>query len=258
MPQLSRKWFIAILAVLMIGSIIAVSMRAGIFTLIDSNKRPSTAPPSIMGSRDQPQSNTTERMTIPEIESTPPKTKASRNQPSANETSPPVDLVVSQVNFSTFEDPSYGISIRHPSDWNIEDEDTDSDGTIDIIGFLSPLEDRFDTYRERLWLSLDTLPDPKISLGDYSNEVIRHNSDRQQDFRLLDNDTDSTILAGYPAYRHISEWTLDDEKTIKQMEIGTKIANKVYYLDYYAEQDKYNSFLPIIQEMINSFDISFY
>jgi hypothetical protein len=39
------------------------------------------------------------------------------------------------------------------------------------------------------------------------------------------------------------------------MEVGTKVGDDVYYLDYYAEEQKYARFLPIIQEMINSFKI---
>jgi hypothetical protein len=65
---------------------------------------------------------------------------------------------LSSVNFTFFDNSSYGIEIQYPSNWQIVDVDTDNDGTIDIAGFISTFEDRFDKYKERLWLSLDTVP----------------------------------------------------------------------------------------------------
>ena len=94
-----------------------------------------------------------------------------------------------------------------------------------------------------------------MNLQQYSGEVISRNNETLQDFQLVDNDTDSTILSGNPAYRFIHTRSLDDGKIIKQMEIGTKITDKVYYLSYSAEEGKYNYFLPVIQPMINSFNV---
>jgi hypothetical protein len=40
------------------------------------------------------------------------------------------------------------------------------------------------------------------------------------------------------------------------MEIGTIIGDKVYYIKYIAEEEKYSNYLPTIQMMINSFEIT--
>ena len=40
------------------------------------------------------------------------------------------------------------------------------------------------------------------------------------------------------------------------MEIGTIIGDKVYYIEYIAEEEKYSNYLPTIQMMINSFEIT--
>ena len=91
-----------------------------------------------------------------------------------------------------------------------------------------------------------------MTLVEYSNQVVNYKNQSLRDFQLLDYDTDSIILAGHPAYRLVYTGTLEDGMIIKQMEIGTKIGDKVYYLDYYAEEEKYPDFLPAIQDMINS------
>jgi hypothetical protein len=157
--------------------------------------------------------------------------------------------------FSTYENASYGIQMQYPSDWQVRIGEEDNDSVIDIVGFYSPTEYRLDNYDERIWISLDNIRSENITLEEYFNEVINYKNESLQDFHLLDNDTDSMILAGYPAYRLVYTSTLEDGTINKQMEIGTKIGDKVYYLTYYAEEEKYHNFLPVIHDMINSFEI---
>ena len=40
------------------------------------------------------------------------------------------------------------------------------------------------------------------------------------------------------------------------MEIGTIIGNRGYFVDYTAASPKFLDYLPIIQEMINSFEVT--
>jgi hypothetical protein len=39
------------------------------------------------------------------------------------------------------------------------------------------------------------------------------------------------------------------------MEIGTIIGNRGYFVDYTVASPKFSDYLPIIQEMINSFEV---
>jgi hypothetical protein len=76
-----------------------------------------------------------------------------------------------------------------------------------------------------------------------------------EDFHLIDQDTTNIVLGGYPGYRLIYLATSNEGTPIKQLEIGAKVEGKVYYLIYSAERQKYQDYLPDIQEMINSFDL---
>ena len=40
------------------------------------------------------------------------------------------------------------------------------------------------------------------------------------------------------------------------MEIGTIIGDRIYYIDYIAEEKQYSNYLPTIQMMINSLEIN--
>jgi hypothetical protein len=42
----------------------------------------------------------------------------------------------------------------------------------------------------------------------------------------------------------------------KTMEIGTIIGDRIYYIEYPSEEEKYSNYLVIIQMMINSFEIT--
>jgi hypothetical protein len=163
-----------------------------------------------------------------------------------------------KLDFFTYEDSEYGTQIGYPREWEIDEEGADdpSDGAGDLAGFYSPLENRLDDYRERLWLSVDTLQDRNMTVEEYRTEVINNKNSTLRDFNLLDSDTESIVLSGYPAYRVVSTQSVDEDRIVKQMETGTLVGDRVYYLIYYAEEDKYEDYLPIIQDMIDSFEIT--
>jgi hypothetical protein len=164
----------------------------------------------------------------------------------------------SAPNYTTYENSAYKIQLQYPSDWEEREGDKNSsdDGIISIAGFYTPVEDRLDNYRERLWVSLDNLNVDNITLREYAREVIELKNDTRENFDLLDLDTENTILAGKPAYRIISTGSLEDGTIAKEMEIGTIIANKVYFLTYYAEASRYADYLPEIQHILNSLEIN--
>jgi eukaryotic-like serine/threonine-protein kinase len=65
----------------------------------------------------------------------------------------------------------------------------------------------------------------------------------------------NSVLAGLPAYRSI--YTYADQSAIfKEMEIGAIKGDKAYILTNEAGVNEYDKYLPIIQELINSFQIT--
>lgn len=242
---LSKKWFSGLLIAAVVGLIIVVSTKfvPAILLPFGGSKSPSNSTLS-------PDSNASP---VAELRSVPLETTRNQGQGSIRELQSE-ETVPRPVTLSIYENSSYGTRIQYPSNWQIVEGGHDDDGIIEIAGFLSPFEDRFDTYHERLWISVDNLP-KNLTLKEYSNEVIDLKNKSLQDFSLSDHDIDSIILAGHPAYRFINSWSLDDGKTMKEMEIGTKIGNKIYYVTYYAEEERFPYFLPVIQDMINSFEI---
>jgi hypothetical protein len=160
------------------------------------------------------------------------------------------------ADFLTYENSSYGIKVEYPSDWRLRPGEANNDGVTDIAGFYAPFENRLDNYQERVWISKDILLGQNMTLEDYSDRVVSHNNATLRNFTLLDRDTDFGVLADHPAYRLVYTSHTQDGSIIKQLEIGTIINDEVYYLIYYAEPDKYRGLLPVVRDMINSFEIN--
>jgi hypothetical protein len=64
-------------------------------------------------------------------------------------------------------------------------------------------------------------------------------------------------LTGRPAYRIVytyeNEYSNGDDVNLKEMEIGTKVGNDYYYINYYADTDSYSNELSLAEDMIDSF-----
>ena len=102
---------------------------------------------------------------------------------------------------------------------------------------------------------MDNISDEKgIPLAQYASDSISDLKQSLKDFKLVGSTTNN-ILAGLPAYKSI--YTYVGENTIfKDMEIGAIKGDKVYILTYEAGINEYDKYLPIIQELINSFQLA--
>jgi hypothetical protein len=67
--------------------------------------------------------------------------------------------------------------------------------------------------------------------------------------------TTNNVLAGLSAYKSIYTY-VGENTTFKDMEIGAIKGDKAYILTYEAGINEYDKYLPIIQELINSFQIT--
>ena len=91
-----------------------------------------------------------------------------------------------------------------------------------------------------------------VDLAQYASGSISDLKQSVKNFKLVGLNTNS-VLAGLPAYKSI--YTYVGENTIfKDMEIGAIKGDKAYILTYEAGMNEYDKYLPIIQELINSFN----
>ena len=160
------------------------------------------------------------------------------------------------IDILTYQNSSYGIKIQYPANWTKDEGDFDpNDDVTDIVEFSSPSENTSDSEPETLGISIEELTDENRTLDEYANSLITDYKKTLTGFNLVESDTNNSMLSGRPAYKLVYT-DREDDTNYKTMEIGTIIGDKVYYIEYIAEEERYTNYLPTIQMMINSFEIT--
>ena len=157
----------------------------------------------------------------------------------------------STTNFLPYVNSTYGIKLQYPSSWDKEENGTKQDTETDVVTFSPPAINS----NASLDVTIDSISDEKgIALAQYASSGVSDLKQSLKSFKLVGLATNS-VLAGLPAYKSI--YTYVDGKTIfKDMEIGAIKGDKVYILTYEAGINEYDKYLPVIQELINSFQVT--
>jgi hypothetical protein len=175
------------------------------------------------------------------------------------------NLATEPTGFLTYNNATYGITMQYPSDWTVDNTDFPDDGVTQIVGFYSLLDSRLDKYAERLWIAQDNLPlDQDFDLAEYAEQIVTDYEATLVDFSVDEIDTEiDSQTAGLgniddsPAYRIVYTETLEPENIeLKTMEIGTVVENRLYVINYYSEATSYDRYLPIIEQIISSIQLS--
>jgi hypothetical protein len=155
------------------------------------------------------------------------------------------------TNFLPYANSTYGIKLQYPSSWDKEENGTRQGTEIDVVTF-SPSAINSNASLD---MTIDDISDEKgIALAQYASGSISDLKQSVKNFKLVGLNTNS-VLAGLPAYKSI--YTYVGENTIfKDMEIGAIKGDKAYILTYEAGMNEYDKYLPIIQELINSFQLT--
>jgi hypothetical protein len=153
----------------------------------------------------------------------------------------------------TYQNRNYRLQIQYPSDWSVQ-ESKSSGALIKIATFLSPTGNPYSTAAVALYV--DRLHNSTTNLDNYAHFVASADYENRPSyfhaFKLLELSTNSSILAGTPAYTLIGTYELHSFCLQKLMEVGTIIGDKGYSVQYIADAPKYSDYLPTVQKMIDS------
>jgi Tfp pilus assembly protein PilF len=158
--------------------------------------------------------------------------------------------------YLTYTNPTYNISINYPSDWTKEEgagTTAASTGSFtDIVTFV-PNKYVYDT-NDPVFLSVVIDTQPKSNLDSILKDQISSYKKTFKKIHIISSDTQST-LAGKPAYS-LTMSANDNGLPVKNLETGVLIGDSVYYIQYEADQDKYDIYLPAVQNMVKSIQVS--
>jgi serine/threonine-protein kinase len=150
--------------------------------------------------------------------------------------------VPNRLNFSPYENSSFGIKILYPSDWKkIED-------------FRGSW---FRNFNESVNMRMEIIPWNR-SLDDLtSNQIslIEQQFPRQE---LIESNA-TTIGANYTGHKIV--FTFPEEPRnldvkFKEMKVWTINGSRGYIISYFTPTDPYDNYLPIAQKIIDSFRIT--
>jgi len=140
--------------------------------------------------------------------------------------------------------PQYNAKMNYPSNWTkIENFDPNNP---QMVAFKSPPEDAQDTFAESLLVHSIHIP-----LGSSLDAVVQSEIDslrrENQGFFVL-IDSVRTTLSGIPAQQLV--YTIRDAKYLF---ISAVKGDREYIIMYGAQPEKFDKFLPLIEQCISSF-----
>lgn len=160
-------------------------------------------------------------------------------------------------NYSTYSNTPSGISLQYPSNWGVDDfEFLDNSGVKSLVRFY-PMEGRTGGSETVSWVSVDPFAGNNVTSNDYLAKSIEYLRGINYDFKVIDSKTTDKgiMLSGSPAYQMVYTYSINGTTPVKGMEVGTILDGKAYFLTFETLPSKYDSNLPIIQQMLDTFQL---
>ena len=154
------------------------------------------------------------------------------------------------VDFLTYENLTYGISIKYPQNWR-KDEQQPSKPLV--VRFISPGR-LFGRLLETVNITIVNLSASPMTLSEWIELYSSYLPQVFPDLNVIESGY--TLLAGYPAYKRVFTHTdTEHQVKVKSLSVKTVKDNKVYMIAYNAKVENYFKFLGIAEKMIDSFKI---
>lgn len=158
--------------------------------------------------------------------------------------------------WSLYQNVTYGVSMLYPSNWTQQNmtEAGNDDRFILVSEFFSPEE--ADGYFADVKIVIDDMPQSTNIQGYRSQSIDIYRQDPNfEDFQLLSSSIGNFTLAGMPAYAFEITYTDPEFGPQNVLEVGRIFDNRVYYIQYFADPPIYQKYFPIVERMIESFQI---
>jgi tetratricopeptide (TPR) repeat protein len=160
------------------------------------------------------------------------------------------------TNFLTYQNSTYSITIRYPSDWVYIGHNTILQPLSQPIVTFTPIEPS-DSTLVRIWITPLTVKveERKPSLNQIAERTIQLDQQSLSDFKL--NESKPITLKDGTAAHMLSYIYIDpDFGMTDALDILMIKGNNLYAIEYFAEPQIYPFHLPKFQTMLDSFKVS--
>jgi hypothetical protein len=164
---------------------------------------------------------------------------------------------ISGSTFLTYTNPILGLKIQYPSNWLKMERPYNLTGNSTIVSFFSPLENASSTGKISgvsgafvPYVDIFVFDSKNMSLNELINATINNfaNANLTQSNRI-------TINGNNPAYMLFYNVAIGGDE-FKKLQVWTINGGKVYVITYNSQSALYSNYLPIIQKMIKSLEIT--
>jgi eukaryotic-like serine/threonine-protein kinase len=158
-------------------------------------------------------------------------------------------------NFRTFENLAFGFRMLYPSDWTVTEVKStlSPNASTSVVAFFkAPIKSPSDLYQENVIINMKGPSPDDLTLRDYTENSL--NTFRNMpNIRLLQSFPNT--LAGLPAHMVVYSENVDGVD-IQKMQLWTIVDNDTaYVVTFGAEQTQFSTYLPAVEQMINSIQI---
>jgi hypothetical protein len=159
------------------------------------------------------------------------------------------DQFLSNDSVIVYESPAYGIRTQYPDGWEIVIQSTSNSSLS--LRFNSPLENDTDIYRENVIFEVSTANN--TALGNFTGAALGSYLESYPDLKFNELSSTNLTNSAVPAYKLVGSRM---QEGLDFMSIVAIKDDKVYTITYSSDKSRYSTYLPIIEEMINSFEVT--
>ena len=149
-----------------------------------------------------------------------------------------------------FESPVYGIRTQYPDGWDVIIQNTSN--SLLSLRFNSPPENDTDSFRENVILEINTVSN-NTALSNFTSATLTSYLEPYPDLKFSELTSTNLTNNAIPAYKLVGSLT---QEGLDFMQVLAIKDDKVYSILYSSEKTKYSTYLPIIEEMINSLEVT--
>ncbi|MBE9167720.1 protein kinase [Pleurocapsales cyanobacterium LEGE 06147] len=153
--------------------------------------------------------------------------------------------------FLPYTNNNYHIQIKYPENWTVRELEDPITG--EVVVFSSPKESGSDIFQEKVFITVEKLPNDITNLDEYSTRIISGTIANKDTTISVYNQKESR-LSRQPA-RTLVYSRSSGNLNLRQKEVFTFHNDQAYIITYSAERAKYSKFLNEVKKMIESFRI---
>ena len=150
--------------------------------------------------------------------------------------------------FDVYKDKTYGFSIEYPRRW----QKVVAPQPGAAVVFVSPKENPQDRFQENVNITVQNVPAEIATLEDFSDRAVLQMTKVFKNIKVAET---KDITFGQRRGRQVV-FVAEKPDAITILTVwALKGADKAYILTYMAATRSYSTYLPLVQEMIRSFEL---